>query len=161
MRMLPSFRPRILVLALPALLLSCAGSGTNEPEETALPTTGDSETEDTSPEQSTRRGLVFPVLEERIGEEAGLDGRLVRRGRCLVVESSGRTALPIWPPGFTYEKDGKAINILDENGKVVAEVGSPISMAGGAGRFLPEHLRGHIKPCSGGTYWAISIVVNE
>ena len=159
--MSPSFRSRIFVLAFPALLLSCAGSGSIEPEETAQPTTGASEAEGTSSEQSTRRELVFPVLEERVGEEAGLDGRLVRRGRCLVVETSGRTALPIWPPGFAYEKDGKAINILDETGKVVAEVGSPISMGGGEGRFLPEHLRGHIKPCSGGPYWAISIVLNE
>lgn len=160
MRMLPAFRFRIFVLAFPALLLNCAGSGTIEPEETALPTTDDSEAEGASSERSTRRRLVFPVLEDRIGEEAGLNGRLVRRGRCLVVESSAGSDLPIWPPGFTYEKDGKAINILDENGKVVAEVGSPIFLCGGQGKSAPLHLRDEIKPCSG-PYWAVSIVVNE
>ena len=99
-----------------------------------------------------QQDLVFPVLEQRVGEQAGLGGRLVRRGRCLVVESSARTALPLWPPGFTYEKDQKAIDILDESGKVVAEVGSRIHLVGGEGSFLPVHLRGHIKPCSGGPY---------
>jgi hypothetical protein len=49
-----------------------------ESEETALPSTGASGAQDTSSEGSTRRGLVFPVLEERIGEEAGLYGRHTR-----------------------------------------------------------------------------------
>jgi hypothetical protein len=108
-----------------------------------------------------RRGLVFPVLEQRVGEQAGLGGRLVRRDRCLVIESAVRTALPLWPPGYTYEKDQKVIDILDENGMVVAEVGSRIQLVGGAGSFLPVHLRGQVKPCPGGHYWAISLVVNE
>lgn len=64
---------------------------------------------------SSDGGLVFPVQQEATGMESQTHGRLVKRGRCLVVIASPQSEpdLPIWPPGFSYERRGGSVVVLE------------------------------------------------
>ena len=67
--------------------------------------------------------------------------------------------LPIWPHGFTYLSDEDRIKVVDDEGEVVAEEGSSVSMGGGmAGQSrdsrLPPQLRAEVKGCEG-PYWIV------
>jgi len=86
-----------------------------------------------SQEPGGKRSLIFPVLDFNFGEEAGLGGRLVRRGRCLYVRSGNSRELgfPMWPPGFTHDVAGRVVTVRDGTGTPVARTGSRVTMGGG------------------------------
>lgn len=81
-------------------------------------------------------GIFFPVQK---GPRTGApDARAVGKltltdGRCLrLKELEGyRGDLLIWPPDYSLYTEGGFIRILDENDKVVAEVGDYLDMGGG------------------------------
>jgi hypothetical protein len=96
-----------------------------------------------SRESGGKRSLIFPVLDFNTGEEAGLGGRLVRRGRCPYVRSGNSRELgfPMWPPGFTYDVAGGVVTVRDGTGTPVARTGLArddggwLSRRGGPGRI--------------------------
>lgn len=119
-------------------------------------------------EERRPRSLIFPVLDFNFGEEAGLGGRLVRRGRCLYVQSgsSGALTFPMWPPGFTSEPNDGGVTVRDEHGIPVARTGSRVVMAGGyhggTGGYPPSEFEDEWKSCapSAAAYFAVSDVID-
>lgn len=123
-----------------------------------------------SPEPGGKKSLIFPVLDLNPGEEAGLGGRLVRRGRCLYVrsEKSGELGFPIWPPGFTHDVSGGVVTVRDGTGAPVARTGSRVTMAGGFHGEKPVGvplftLKDEWEPCTipASYYFTVSYVVDE
>lgn len=124
-----------------------------------------------SPEPGGKSSLIFPVLDFNSGEEAGLGGRLVRRGRCLYVRSGNSRELgfPMWPPGFTHDVAGGVVTVRDGTGAPVARTGSRVTMAGGyhggegPGASPPLEFKDEWKPCAAPAYYyfAVSYVVGE
>lgn len=91
--------------------------------------------------------------------ESRIDGTLIRKGQCLLVEiaKSKDLYLPFWPPGTTYESHGKEIVIVS-GGANVARVGGEISLGGGLpGSARPESLSDEAGGCPG-KYWLVSVV---
>lgn len=93
--------------------------------------------------------------------DAGIEGTLTERGRCLYIagEEPYNLVLPIWPHGFSYERADGNILVLDAGGKTVAETGSPLSMGGGMfgekDSPLPSELEPRVGSCDG-PYWIVS-----
>lgn len=123
-----------------------------------------------SPETGGKNSLIFPVMDSNPGEEAGLGGRLVRRGRCLYVRSgkSGELGFPLWPPGYTHEVSGEAVTVRDGMGVPVARTGSRVSMAGGFHGEKPVGvplltLKDEWQPCTrpASYYFTVSYVVDD
>lgn len=72
---------------------------------------------------------VFPTLREPQKEsmQALLVGELSLEGKCLKVGEN----LIVWPYGFSVDAQGDKIKVLDEEGKLVAEVGDSVKLGGG------------------------------
>lgn len=108
--------------------------------------------------------LVFPVNDPtRAGMDALLEGRLVRRDRCLYVTSGRgeRGVLPVWPHGFTYREDDDAVAIFDDEGHEFARTGERISTGGGfiseqGGEPLAEPFRSRVEGCRHEGVWIVS-----
>jgi hypothetical protein len=124
-----------------------------------------------SREPGGKRSLIFPVLDFNLGEEAGLGGRLVRRGRCLYIRSGNSRELgfPMWPPGFTYDAAGGVVRLRDGSGAPVARTGSRVTMGGGyhggegPGASPPLEFPDEWKPCATLAYYyfTVSYVADE
>jgi hypothetical protein len=128
-------------------------------------------------EPGGKKRLIFPVLDFNAGEEAGLRGRLVRRGRCLYVRSRNTRELgfPMWPPGFTYDVADGVVTVFGfrhtRDGSVtpVARTGSRVSMAvgyhggEGPGASPPLEFKDEWKPCAARAHYyaAVSYVADE
>ena len=108
--------------------------------------------------------LTFPV-QDPVNDymEALMEGELVERHGCLYVDGGrGRGVSPIWPHGFSYERDGDTITILDEEGAPVMSTGDEVSMGGGlfakGGHSpLPDKLVERVGDCAG-PYWIVGEV---
>jgi hypothetical protein len=107
------------------------------------------------------KGITFPVQDPtEMKMQALLRGTLTQHGRCLYVsvEEPNRNVLPIWPYGFSYEHEGEGVRVIDPEGKVVAEVGSAVSMGGGmfgeSDSPLPADLRTRVESCDG-PFWIV------
>lgn len=83
--------------------------------------------------------ILFPYQEVGEGQvqvflTAERVGTLTLDGKCLYLqaESDGRKLLLIWPPGiFSWWASGETIQILDQAGQVVAQVGDRVMIGGG------------------------------
>ena len=78
--------------------------------------------------------IFFPVSQENeMHLEALIIGTLVLIDQCLFLSADDPEMdyLVIWPFGFSYEKQGSKIQILNAEGKVVTEEGKQISVGGG------------------------------
>ena len=108
--------------------------------------------------------LIFPVNDPtEAGMDALLEGKLIRRARCLYVASGRgkRGVLPVWPHGFTYREDADAVTVLDDEGHEFARTGERISTGGGfiweqGGEPLAEPLRSRVEGCRHEGVWIVS-----
>ena len=83
-------------------------------------------------EEAGEKELTFPVQENSADVmDALITGKLVERDGCLYIDAGGRSTSPIWPHGFSYDRDGDAVTILDDKGTPVARTGEEVSMGGG------------------------------
>ena len=58
-------------------------------------------------------------------------GKLVLEDGCIRLEWPGSSDLLIWPYGYTYRISGSEVEILDENGALVARTGQYKQLGGG------------------------------
>ncbi len=79
-------------------------------------------------------GLFFPQLPQptRMGM-AGLGlGELFVKDRCIYMGTRRHHAdVVVWPYGYSLERKGAEIRVLDEQGRVVARVGEQVELGGG------------------------------
>jgi hypothetical protein len=70
---------------------------------------------------------------ERDVMEALLVGELAEINSCLRVKSSEipEEYLPIWPAGFRLSSSSNPLQVLNETGEVVAQVGQEVRLGGG------------------------------
>lgn len=104
----------------------------------------------------------FPVLRGKVGMEALATETLILEDGYLRLSPSYSDSnfLIIWPKGYSLDKNGDEIRILNEEGQVVARVGDNISAAGGEVKYLNVFwLKGGFLPfnCKG-PYWVTSEV---
>jgi len=91
---------------------------------------------------STEPGLFFPTKSEH--ENASMDalfqGRLVVRDGCVLIGGPGDYSVPIWPKGYTAERNGSgALVVADGGGGVIAVEGQRFDMGGGyVAEFEPK-----------------------
>lgn len=105
--------------------------------------------------------VAMPQLRVRSGATpaALLTGTLTVENGCLRVrEEGGDTSyLMIWQPDYYLSDRDGTLEVLDRGGSVVAYVGAPIRLGGGAtsagaAEFNPQ-LQAPIPPSCGGPYW--------
>lgn len=161
-RMLPvsghehSFRctARLLVITglfilLVSIVISCSQPDNGRPPPPSATSTSNatiiqaptstlaSSTENTGdPAASPTASFVFPTqLPLSAQAAAELSGKLVDKGRCLyVIADHSNTDYPIiWPHGYSWSDEDGVIQVIDESGQVVAQVGDSIVMGGGEG----------------------------
>jgi hypothetical protein len=108
----------------------------------------------------------FPVLRGKVGMEALATGMLILEDGYLRLSPSysDDNFLIIWPKGYSLDKNGDEIRILDEEGQVVARVGDNISAGGGevgkgiVEKFIDKHLPDDCE----GPYWLSNVIwINE
>jgi hypothetical protein len=114
------------VLAFVVLLVGCGEAPTD-----SVPAAGGTEPE-----------LFFATKPEAtpVGELALHQGPLVVRDGCVLIGSPNWYDVPIWPKGFTAERDdtGRLV-VQDGQGGVIAIEGEPFEMGGGyQAEFRPE-----------------------
>ena len=87
---------------------------------------------------SSREGGVFfaaqrPREGPRMMMTALTQGELVVEKGCLRLrhEDRSRGDLPVWPPGWELSIEGREVRVLDDRGRVVAQVGDVVRMGGG------------------------------
>lgn len=84
-------------------------------------------------------GIVFPRLNHQRGPIVSTlaeeQGRLMLRGRCLLLEMSEilEEYLVVWPPGFRVQDIGDDIFVLNGGGNVIARVGDEVTLGGNGG----------------------------
>jgi hypothetical protein len=100
--------------------------------------------------------------------DSGTGGTVVADRGCILLESAdGRELLVIWPYGWSIEStDGGGLQILDESGTAIAEVGEYVELHGGIPgwyptdpreRFAEEFIGRPIPPrCEVGNYFTTS-----
>lgn len=82
-------------------------------------------------------GIFFarqaPVEGERVVLEALIEDALVvvENGCVRIEDGSDESALVIWPPGTTLRVEGDDVLLLDEEGRIIAQVGQRVTMGGG------------------------------
>lgn len=100
----------------------------------------------TFPRQSSSREAVYEAL---------VEGRLVRKGDCLRVDTpQGESYLVLWPP--QAELQGGVSRVVDHETGARAEIGEPIRLSGGEVSLKPRLLERLENPppdrCAG-PYW--------
>jgi hypothetical protein len=79
--------------------------------------------------------IFFPTVPIGDAYPAGeIDGTFQERSGCLFVEATGDRWLLLWPEGTSARIVDGAIEVLDEDGEVVAREGGPVRFGGGEGR---------------------------
>ena len=84
-------------------------------------------------------GVVFVRVKPDEGPDAVMDaawgGKLyVDEASCLRLEAARGYAsdyLPVWPAGYSLDREGRRLRVLDEKGQVVGEVGQEFRLGGG------------------------------
>ncbi len=78
-------------------------------------------------------GLFFPQLPQPTGMgTTGLGlGELFVKDRCLYMGTRRHADVVVWPYGYSLDRKGAEIRVLDEQGRVVARVGEQVKMGGG------------------------------
>lgn len=133
-RSLVTFRWLVLLLAVSMALAGCGGSTSQ----------GDGTTKNRAATQGTvsavsdrSSGLSFPrqppSKNDGMAPSAFTVGRLSVQDGCIRVKYRDRDRgdLVVWPSGYSLSKRGGEILILNEKGKVAAQVGDKVRMGGG------------------------------
>ncbi|MEX0983933.1 MAG: hypothetical protein WD096_02665 [Actinomycetota bacterium] len=91
---------------------------------------------------SSEPGLFFATDPERhaFSMQALYRGPLAVRDACVLIGHADEYSLPIWPKGFTTERDGSGrLVVRDSDGGVVAIEGEIFEMGGGyVAEFSPH-----------------------
>ena len=89
---------------------------------------------------STPPRIIFPTLPADSPDALMIGvGRLAVVDGCFwLISPDGSAQGVVWPYGYAWRDENGAIQILDEQGTVVAQVGDSIVMGGGAGQGLEE-----------------------
>ena len=86
----------------------------------------------------------FPQQKENPASymDAELVGELVLKDGCLRVDDKYDNYLPVWPYGFSLNTGGDmVIEVIDDNGHIVARVGDEIKLGGGemSGEYISHY----------------------
>lgn len=118
---------------------------------------------------SSPPGIFFPTVP--IGDEypgALIEGVLEVRSGCVFVAAHEDRWLLLWPEGSRHENVDGELEILDENGKVVARAGERLRVGGGetnpievggsgaAERWATDLTGVDIPERCGDLYWIVS-----
>lgn len=83
-----------------------------------------------------------------------LIGKLIVRDDCLrVINEGGISYLVIWPSDATLQITNDVIEILDQNGQPIAQVGGRVELGGGESSIF--QLREPIPESCSGPYWVV------
>ena len=109
----------------------------------------------------------FPTVAEPGPSMQALNsGFLVNEGGCLRLWYFGESSLLIWPYGYSYRTSWSRIEVLDENGEVIARSGTFVRLAGGEttqrgfNTFI-EKTGQEPPPGCNGPYWVVGGVAND
>lgn len=105
----------------------------------------------------------FPVQQTAgLPSLTGLNsGKLVLKDGCLRLEWSGTSHLLIWPDRYSYGISGSDVDVLDENGDVVARTGQFKQLGGGEVSSIEAHT-GTLPPENySGPYWLVGGIVGN
>ena len=108
--------------------------------------------------------VFMPQLKQRdvAFMEALLIGELVVEDGCLRVHSENENYLVIWQADYYLTDNNGVLEILDETGTVVAQVGEMIYMGGGTQRSVDDtELHQTIPNQCGGPYWRMGQFLPE
>jgi hypothetical protein len=117
----------------------------------------------TSP-SNPNQTIFFPRQEKTKGEravmEADITGRLVLVNNCIRINHaySDTSYLLIFPPDFNMTINNGSIDILNEDGKIVADFADQVRLGGGEIKslsMLPEFIQKQIPPQCPGPYWVV------
>jgi hypothetical protein len=95
--------------------------------------------------------------------DALVSGTLVEERGCLFLEyANGTPLLLIWPGGFEPMQTNDRLVVIDAGGRVFAEVGQPVTIAGG--HLRSKHVAEFSEPdatglCGASKYWLVSPTV--
>ena len=92
--------------------------------------------------------------------EALVRGTLVLTDNCIRLERDKSLAnyLLIWPPDFNIRFENSAVEIVNEDGKIVASLGDDVEMGGGEIHLLSlldGFIQEQVPPQCPGPYWMV------
>ena len=94
--------------------------------------------------------------------EALLSGELVLDKGCLRVQNEGESYLVIWQADYFLSDNDGVLEILDETGTAVAQVGEMVYMGGGEQAGVRDaELRQPVPEICGGPYWRMGQFLPE
>jgi hypothetical protein len=150
----------IVVGGLSTILVACGGGGSDQEDSASFLTVA---TEDGEEVYFPRQR---PTEEPRGVPEALAEGELILADGCLRLrqDSSDPGLVPIWPLGFTPRAGDNRIQVLDEEGRVVATVGERMEIGGGFIDTLEDsdgsegELANELSERCPGPYWLVGEV---
>ena len=104
-------------------------------------------------------GIFFPRLNHQrgpiISPLAGMEGRLVLRGNCLRLETPypPGSYLVVWPPGFTVDRTGDDLVVMNGGGSAIVRVDDDILLGGRSGKTGSDYS----DECPGAYFLAYSV----
>lgn len=108
--------------------------------------------------------VMMPQLRQRDAHSmlALLVGELVVQDGCLRVQADQESMLVIWQADYFLTDNDGMLEMLDETGKVVAQVGETVYLGGGMQRAVDEtELRQAIPASCPGPYWRMGRFLPE
>lgn len=96
--------------------------------------------------------------------EALLVGELTLVDGCLRLnDSDGNSFLLIWPPGFSLRNEKDIVQVVDDTGQFVAQVGDNLEVGGGEmpGGYISQYLTQPLPSGCSGPYWIVGIGINK
>lgn len=93
-----------------------------------------------------------------------LIGELVVVDSCIRIhDNDGNNYLPIWPQGFSLQIKKNIVQIVDETGQVVAQVGDKLEVSGGEmpAEHITEYSAQPIPSDCPGPYWIVGNEINR
>lgn len=121
-----------------------------------------------SSETGASRAIVYfpqqiPVAGERTKMAALLDGELVIDAGCLRAGNNNTSYLIIWPPEVSVHSVGDSVEVHDQSGAAVAQVGSRVQLTGGElqvdqAASLAQNLKEPLPESCPGPYWLVGDV---
>jgi hypothetical protein len=146
---------RLSSLALLLIMTACTSTtgSSLQPSENHLDATSD-----------PSKKIFFPRQEKTDGERAVMEalvrGTLVLVDNCIRVQYDevGINYLLIWPPDFSISFENGTIEIVNEDGKIVASLGDNVQMGGGEIKLLSlldKSIQEQVPPQCPGPYWIV------
>lgn len=108
----------------------------------------------------------FPVQKDAKPDfmDALLVGELILVDGCLRLnDSDGNSFLLIWPRGFSMRKEKNIIQVVDNTGQLVAQVGDNLEISGGEipAEYIAEYLAQSLPGDCSGPYWIVGYEINR